>query len=338
MSKAQAHAPVAPADRRAEVALWGGILFAAAFTGLIWLLSGRLADIPFLPDQGALWYYWKRPTPTLWSRLTSWGFYALHQVGIWSLIWYAQNRVKRYTNGLHPVNLWALGLNGAFALIHLLQTHIWYDGLAQDVSILSSQGSVILMLVLVLIMENPRRGLFFGKKAPLPQDGVSWLRKYHGYIFSWAAIYTFWYHPMEGSSGHLIGFFYTFLLMLQGSLFLSRIHLNRWWTLANEVIVLIHGTIVAIYQGNGLWPMFAFGFGGIFIITQMHGLGWSRLTRWAWAGAYVLAVLWIYSQAGWARLNEVVRIPVIDYVLVFLLGWLIGGGLWLYRRLRPQAA
>ena len=25
-----------------------------------------------------------------------------------------------------------------------------------------------------------------------------------------------------------------------------------------------------------MWPMFAFGFGGIFVITQMHGLNWSR--------------------------------------------------------------
>ena len=40
-----------------------------------------------------------------------------------------------------------------------------------------------------------------------------------------------------------------------------------------ELMVLVHGTLVAIAQGAGLWPMFFFGFGGIFVITQMHGLG-----------------------------------------------------------------
>ena len=36
---------------------------------------------------------------------------------------------------------------------------------------------------------------------------------------------------------------------------------------------MIHGTLVAVMQGNGIWPMFLFGFAGIFVITQMHGLG-----------------------------------------------------------------
>ena len=39
-------------------------------------------------------------------------------------------------------------------------------------------------------------------------------RKYHGYYFAWAIIYTFWYHPMEITGGHLLGFFYMFLLLL----------------------------------------------------------------------------------------------------------------------------
>ena len=109
-------------------------------------------------------------------------------------------------------------------------------------------------------------------------------RRYHGYYFAWAIVYTFWYHPMEATSGHLIGFLYLFLLLLQGSLFLTRAHVNRWWTLALEVAVLAHGTLVAIMQGEGMWPMFAFGFGGIFVITQMHGLSWSRPVRGAGAG------------------------------------------------------
>jgi hypothetical protein len=41
----------------------------------------------------------------------------------------------------------------------------------------------------------------------------------------------------------------------------------------------------------------------------------------------------VYSQRGWVQLNEIVRIPVIEYVAVFLLAWLIAGGLWVGRRL-----
>jgi len=47
-----------------------------------------------------------------------------------------------------------------------------------------SQGSVIVLLVWVLLMENSRRGLFFGKKAPIGQEINRAARKYHGYLCS----------------------------------------------------------------------------------------------------------------------------------------------------------
>jgi hypothetical protein len=320
------------------LALVGGILFSLAFTGLIWWAGQRLASIPHLPDQGAAWYYWKLPQATFWSRATSWGFYLLHQLTIWSLIYYAQTRVKAYTGGLRKVNLLALAANAFFILLHFVQTQVWYDGLAQDVSIFSSQGSVIVMLVWILLMENSRRGLFFGKKAPISKEIIRFARTYHGYVFAWAAIYTLWYHPMENSLGHLVGFLYMFLLMLQGSLFFTRIHINRWWTLTLEVLVLVHGTLVAVMQGNGLWPMFAFGFGGIFVMTQMHGLGLSRWARGLILAAYSGLALWVYNGRGWGNLNEIIRIPVIEYLAVFVLAGLFGAGLWVARRMhRPVA-
>ena len=276
--------------------------------------------------------------PTFWSRFTAWMFYAFHQIAFWSLIYYAQTRVKTYSKGLHPVNIWALAINAFFILLHFVQTQIWYDGLAQDVSIFSSQGSVILMLVAILLMENQRRGLFLGKKVSFAKRIGSFARKYHGYLFAWAIVYTFWYHPMENTPGHLVGFLYMFLLMLQGSLFLTRIHVNKWWTLTQEVAVGVHGTLVAIFQGQGLWPMFAFGFAGIFILTQMHGLGWSRLLRWSVAAVYVAAAVFIYSYRGWAQLNEILRIPVIEYLLVFVLAGLIALGLWIAKRFQKAPA
>ena len=228
----------------------------------------------------------------------------------------------------------ALAASAFFILLHFVQTHIWYDGLAQDVSIFSSQGSVIVLLVWVLLMENNRRGMFFGKKLPIKQEIIRFARKYHGYFFAWATIYTFWYHPMVNTSGHLIGFLYMFLLMLQGSLFFTRIHTNRWWTLLMEFTVLIHGTLVAVMQGNGIWPMFLFGFAGIFVITQMHGLGLRLWQKWLILAAYIGSVLAVYSQRGWAQINEIVRIPVIDYVAVVILALLFGGGLWVAKKIR----
>ncbi len=319
-------------------ALWGGVIFSFLFTGLVWLLRGAIPAIDFLPDQGASWYYWKLPEATFWSRATAWGGYLLHQIAFWGLIYTAQKANTKYTSGLHRFNIAALALNAVFIVLHLLQTIFFYDGLAQDVSIWSSQGSVVLMLIMILLMENQRRGLFFGKKVSFLKETARVARKYHGYIFAWAVIYTFWYHPMETTTGHLIGFLYTFFLMVQGSLMFTRAHLNRWWTLVLEISVLIHGTLVAL-QTNTMWPMFFFGFAGIFVVTQMYGLGLNKYWRFGFIAAYIAGVLIVYSGRGWENVNEIVRIPVIEYLLVFVLAliiWLIVRVVALFNRQTQQ--
>lgn len=317
-------------------ALWGGIVFSALFTGLIWLLGDRLAAFPKLPDQGPAWYYWKLADPTWVTRLSAWGLYAIHQVVSWGLIYYAQTRIKKYTPGLHPINVIALGVNALFVVLHLVQTHVFYDGLAQDVSIFSSQGSVILMLVWIILMENKRRGMFFGKKAPIGKTIVEWARKYHGYVFSWAIIYTFWYHPTEATQGHLIGYAYTFLLMLQGSLFLTRLHVNKYWMVVQELTVAVHGTLVAMQQGGNLWPMFFFGFSAMFLVTQMWGLGLSR----KWLIGITVGFIGLATAVYWGRplqfFSEVIRIPLIEYLSVLILALIIGGLLWVWRRVKAK--
>jgi hypothetical protein len=326
--------------RRDLMALWGGILFSLLFTVLIWWAGQRLDTSSFLPDKGASWYFWKLPYPTFWSRATAWGFYLAHQFTLWGIIYIAQKNLKKYTTGLNRLNILALAANAFFISLHFLQTHIWYDGLAQDVSIWSSQVSVIILLVWILLMENQRRGLFAGKKAPISKEIGRFARRYHGYYFAWAIVYTFWYHPMQPTYGHLIGFFYMFLLLLQGSLFFTRIHVNRYWTVVLEFTVLVHGALVAVMQGNGIWPMFAFGFGGMFIITQMHGLGLKKGIRWGFLAAYIALVLLVYSQRGFGKVYEVINIPLIEYLSVGVLALLFGLGLRLARRFRkePQQA
>jgi hypothetical protein len=313
-------------------AFWLAVVATALGTGLILALEPRLSQIELLPDQGAAWYYWKLPEPTFWSRATAWGFYLAHQLFFWGLIWWGQTHREalRDRAKLHTVNVIGLLGTAAFGALHYLQTAVWYDGLAQDVSVFSSQASVVILLVAVLVIEAPRRGLFFGKGGSWLASARQVLIRTHGYYFAWAVTYTFWFHPMETTWGHLLGFFYTFLLMVQGALAFTRVHTNKWWTLVLEVSVLVHGVTVALVAGQEFWPMFFFGFSGIFVVTQMHGLGWSRLVRGAILVVWLVGIVWVYQGRGWEYLNEVVRIPVIDYVLVALLGGLVLG----WRRLR----
>ena len=67
------------------------------------------------------------------------------------------------------------------------------------------------MLGVITAFESPKRGLFFGHLR-LDKRLVKVLIEYHGYYFAWATIFTFWYHPCEGTIGHLAGFFYMFML------------------------------------------------------------------------------------------------------------------------------
>jgi len=84
--------------------------------------------------------------------------------------------------------------------------------------------------------------------------------------------------------------------------------------------------------------MFAFGFGGMFVISQMHGLGWSRLTRWLVGLGYIAAVLTIYSSRGWGQLNEIIRIPLIEYLVAFAIAGLIAIGIWIADRRNTVAS
>lgn len=324
--------------RQDLLALWSGITLSLFFTALIWWLGPRLEPIrtTFLPDSGASWYYWRLPVETWGGKLSAWGFYLVHQGAIWGLIYVAQRNKVRYSTKLHWFNYAALGVNALFGFVHIAQTHLWYDALAQDVSIWSSQWSVIIMLVLIVLMENQRRGLFFGYKAPLPQRATAFVRHYHGYIFAWAIVYTYWYHPTETTTGHLLGFFYTFLLMLQGSLFFTRIHLNRWWTVSLELLVLIHGVTVAMSQPSNMWPMFGFGFAGVLVLTQMHGLGLSRRVRSGLLALYIGGALAAYYGRGLDQLYQISFIPITYYVTVFAIAFLVGALAWLYDRLHRK--
>jgi hypothetical protein len=185
------------------------------------------------------------------------------------------------------------------------------------------------MLFAIMLMENRRRGLLFGKKFEFMFEAGDTVRRYHGYYFSWAIIYTFWYHPVELTQGHLAGFAYMFLLFLQGSLFFTRYHINRWWTMSLELLFVVHGAFVAYFimqkDQPGAWAMFFFGGVTLFLITQMHGLGLSR------RGKFFIALPLVGIMATYYLLNPdtaglLPRVPMINYIgtiLVLIVVWLL---------------
>jgi hypothetical protein len=124
--------------------------------------------------------------------------------------------------------------------------------------------------------------------------------------------------------GHLLGFAHVILVMVQGSLMFTRAHLNKYWKFLLEILVLPHAALVALNQGNNLVYMFLYGFLFIFIVTQLHGLGLKRWVKYIFYAGFLLTVLFTYTALRAPfQVNEVIRIPFIEYGLVF-----VGYGLW----------
>ena len=91
-----------------------------------------------------------------------------------------------------------------------------------------------------------------------------------------------------------------------------------------EVLVIFHGALVAVLADNDSWAMFFFGFATIFVVSQMHGLGWSKGLRWFFVIAYSVAAFFVYNARGWdVFFAEFFRIPVVEYGLVFILALLV---------------
>jgi hypothetical protein len=310
--------------------LWWGLAFCAIAVGAIFAFAPYSAQLEFAADKPQdFWYYWQLQDPTVWTRLSAWVPYTIHQVSIWFLIYHAQQVRPRYIFGLHIFNVWALAINGFFILLHIAQTKFFYDGLAQDVHESTSMISVVIMLFMIMLMENRRRGIVMGKGLKVFNTVGDTVRRYHGYYFSWAIIYTFWYHPVEMTAGHIAGFAYMFLLILQSSLTFTRFHTNRVWTGLLETLFFVHGALVAAFIMNPgeheFWSMFLFGGMAVFMLTQLHGLGLD--TR----GKLKVAVPMLALIAGFyafypEHIVGVARMPATMYagtVLLFVILWVL---------------
>ena len=319
----------------------GGVLISAALTAVIGFTAASLTRFEIIGHTVPFAYPWRLVERSDMARITAWLGYILHNLIVWGLIWYAKREKPKYTNNLQWFNWALIGVNILFALLHVAQTQLWYDGLAQDVPEVTALGSVAVMLMIIIILETPRRGLIFGKKFKFHTAFIEIVKKYHGYLFAWAIIYDYWYHPTANTFGHLMGFYYNFLIIAQSALIFNRVHLNKYWTFFLEAFVLIHGVSVAIFQGQAFWQMFAFGFGAMIVLTQMYGLGLSTWAKRGLAIGFLVITVGTYAFMGrLGALNEVIRIPVIDYLFIFaiyglflLINWIVN----LFKR-KPQTA
>ena len=237
-----------------------------------------------------------------------WALYLANQFAIWGTIYWAQKNLiqqkTRPTNSTTKYNLFVLAITLVFVFLHLIQTHSLFDGLAQDVPIFTSQGSVIIMLAMILVIENPRRGLFIGRRAgkPFTAAVTGFFRRNHMYIFAWACVYTFWFHPMAYDPQLLSGFFYMFLLFTQMTLAYTKVHLDKRWIITLESYVAIHAVIVAIFNtshfgGADMWSMFFTGFASMFVFTYRYALNVRKQIRWLITMVYLVFVIWLYLPA-----------------------------------------
>lgn len=315
--------------------LW--LAFSCLMIIAIILVAPNYLHTTFLPDQGANWYYWQLPEVSQIARITGWTLFVAHLVTTLLLVSKVQKEKSSDTFTFWQQLL--LLSQAVFVVLHLLQTYFWYDSLVKDTPVWLSQVSVIIMLVLMLGILNQKRGLFFGKKIPIPEFITQAFISFHGYFIIVATIFTFWYHPMEATIGHLIGFFYMFLLFGQIIFSNTKLHFARLWVFILELTVLIHGTAIAMQSvtipsvnpTKILWPMFAFGFGAIVVITQIYYLQLPKLVNHLLTLTYVLLVVFIYSGAflsirNFSQLYEISFIPFIEYALVFVfagIAWLL---------------
>ncbi len=127
---------------------------------------------------------------------------------------------------------------------------------------------------------------------------------------------------MVGTQGHIVGFLYMFLILLQGSLFFTRAHLNPKWTIFVEGMVVIHALLVALMNGDN-WPMFLFVFLGVFVVTQMYGFPLSQKIRWIIWSMFIGLIIIVYNFKGWATSYEFIFVAGTEWAFVILLSGLI---------------
>ncbi|KAI8334989.1 hypothetical protein BC941DRAFT_453983 [Chlamydoabsidia padenii] len=284
-------------------------------------------------------YAWRRSDPSSLSRASAWLGYVIHQLGQWYIITRVlqqQPPPLTYATTWRWWNWAMVYLNISMAFYKLIQAHLFYDGLAVDISEAITQGSVIMILVVALILAIPRRGIIFG----YPQEPIgsvaynvvwNFIKKYHAYMISFGTVMNFHYHPCEGTLAHHHGFIYQCLLLWQSSNFLHTSHRNKYWVLFLELWVLVHGSFTAYFQPGPGWQIFLYGFLVVFVTNQIYDTGLlnrhaSFTTGWRPFMVYLSFILLVLFGFGKDdhHYYRILFIPVAEFLAVlYCLG--IGG-------------
>ncbi|KAI9472026.1 MAG: hypothetical protein EXX96DRAFT_582643 [Benjaminiella poitrasii] len=262
-------------------------------------------------------YPWRQVKPDPIGDGIAWIAYVIHQLGQWLILSRVQSmsNIKKWTANYQWWNWQMVYLNSFMLFFKLVHGHIFYDGLAIHVPEGVAQGSVILVLVLVIIIAIPYRGIIFGRGKISPNDPVvKFIRKYHGYAMSFGTVLNFHYHPVEGTMGHCFGFIYQCLLIWQSTNFLHKSHRNKSWILLLETWVFLHGTLTALIQPGIGWQIFSYGFMLVFLLNQIFQI---RLNKRQLVVTYLGFSLWAYW--GFRKDKAYYRatfIPVAEYLCV----------------------
>lgn len=212
-------------------------------------------------------------------------------------------------------------MNLCGVLLHVLQTHFWFDGLARDTPEILALGSVALLLVWVMVMESGKRGVCFGAgRRVLRGELVRCGRDLHPWVFSWACVWNFWFHPCVGYGAFVLGFWYKFMLLVQASLMMTNVHRGKWWRLVLETWVLVHGVLTPLFvqhQRTGLWIMFFMGFLGTFVGNQLYApeFGIERRGKLIVGGAYLIAAMMFLLRFGLKNAYVIAAVPVANLVI-----------------------
>jgi hypothetical protein len=230
-------------------------------------------------------YPFRLAVRTIPSAVTPWLCYIPHQAGQWFILFKAKQAKKRGELQWTDSDVWnpyawaMFQWNLFFVFVHVLQTQYFYDGLAATFPEISTLFAGVSSILVAFVFEVRRRGFAFTWTPSAWRESLFELadifKQYHGYLACFGITLTFWYHTMESTFAHLTGFIHIFLLLWQSSLIYQKSHRNRYWTLLLEMWILLHGSVVAYYQGileGGLHLMFLTSFTFLFIMGPMWGI------------------------------------------------------------------
>ena len=144
---------------------FAGFTWSFCFAAIIGLAAYRLTEFELIgPDPNGIpfRYPWRLVTPDSRARVISWAGYVTHNLCIWAILWSAQAQKPGYSTNFRWFNWAMIAMHSFFVSAHILHTHLYYDSLAAEIPEIIVLASAAMMLMVVLALEMPRRGLFFG--------------------------------------------------------------------------------------------------------------------------------------------------------------------------------